>query len=127
VLGDQLDPSGPAFRGHRAGEARVLMVESDYALARLPFNRERRVLVIGAMRRLAQSLRDDGWQVDLRSTATLADGIMAHAAEHRPSRIVVASYTGRKMSQALRTSSVSTNSNSSQAVFPAAAAFNWAS
>ncbi len=71
------------------------MVESNYALARLPFNRERRVLVIGAMRRLAQSLRDDGWQVDLRSAATLADGLMAHAAEHRPSRIVVAHPTSR--------------------------------
>jgi deoxyribodipyrimidine photolyase-related protein len=95
VLGDQLDPLGPAFRGHRAGEARVLMVESQYALTRLPFNRERRVLVIGAMRRLARALRDDGWQVDVRQSETLADGVLAHAAEHRPSRIVVAHPTSR--------------------------------
>lgn len=95
VLGDQLDAAGPAFRGHRPGEARVLMVESDFALTRLPFNRERRVLVIGAMRRLAGSLRDAGWQVDLRRAPTLAEGVLAHADEFRPGRIVVAHPSSR--------------------------------
>ena len=95
VLGDQLNASGSAFRGHRAGEARVLMVESDHAIRRLPFNRERRVLVIGAMRRLAAQLCDDGWQVDLRRAPTLADGVRAHVADHRPDRIVVAHPSSR--------------------------------
>lgn len=71
------------------------MVESRHAITRLPFTRERRVLVIGAMRRLAQALRDDGWQVDLRQAGTFTDGVLAHAAEHRPSRVVVAHPTSR--------------------------------
>lgn len=95
MLGDQLDPSGPAFRGHRAGEARVLLVESDFAIRRLPFNRERRVLVIGAMRRMADDLRGQGWMVDLRRAPTLAEGVRAHVAEHRPGRVVVAHPSSR--------------------------------
>jgi len=90
VLGDQLDAEGPAFAGHRAGEARVLMVESRHAVERLPFNRERRVLVIGAMRRFADRLRREGWAVDLRQAPTFAAGVRAHCDEHRPDRVVVA-------------------------------------
>lgn len=71
------------------------MVESRHATVRLPFNRERRVLVIGAMRRMAQALSEDGWQVDLRQAPTLADGVRAHAAEHRPDRVVVAHPSSR--------------------------------
>ncbi len=95
MLGDQLDPSGPAFRGHRPGEARVLMVESEFALRRLPYNRERRVLVIGAMRRMADGLRARGWVVDLRQAPTLADGVRGHVADHAPEGIVVAHPTSR--------------------------------
>lgn len=95
VLGDQLDPTGPAFAGHRAGEARVLLVESDHAIRRLPFNRERRVLVIGAMRRFAENLRVAGWDVDHRTAATLAAGVLTHAEEHQPDRVVVAHPTSR--------------------------------
>ena len=71
------------------------MVESDFALRRLPYNTERRVLVIGAMRRFAQELRDGGWQVDLRRAPTLARGVHDHAGEHRPDRLVVAHPTSR--------------------------------
>ncbi len=66
------------------------MIESEHALARLPYNRERRVLVIGAMRRFADRLRAAGWAVDLRRAPTLFAGVMAHAAEEEPDRIVVA-------------------------------------
>jgi deoxyribodipyrimidine photolyase-related protein len=95
VLGDQLDAEGPAFAGHRAGEARVLMVESRHAVERLPFNRERRVLVIGAMRRFADRLRREGWAVDLRQAPTFAAGVLAHCDEHRPDRLVVAHPSSR--------------------------------
>ena len=95
VLGDQLDADGPAFAGYRPGEARVLMVESAYAIRRLPFNRERRVLVVGAMRRFADRLRGDGWDVDLRAAPTLATGVLAHCDLHRPDRLVVAHPTSK--------------------------------
>ena len=71
------------------------MIESEHALARLPYNRERRVLVIGAMRRFADRLRAAGWAVDLRRAPTLFAGVMAHAAEEEPDRIVVAHPTSR--------------------------------
>lgn len=71
------------------------MVESDHAIRRLPFNRERRVLVIGAMRRMADDLRAGGWDVDLRHAPTLAEGVRAHAREFRPDRVVVAHPTSR--------------------------------
>lgn len=73
----------------------MLIVESDHALARLPFNGERRVLVIGAMRRFAADLRDAGWTVDLRRAPSLAEGVHAHAAEHQPDRVVMAHPTSR--------------------------------
>jgi deoxyribodipyrimidine photolyase-related protein len=77
------------------GEARVLMVESRHALTRLPFNGERRVLVVGAMHRFADDLRRDGWDVDLREAPTLAQGVRDHVAQHRPDRVVVAHPTSR--------------------------------
>ncbi len=66
------------------------MVESAHALGRLPLTPERRVLVLGAMRRTAAALERAGWSVDLRPAPTLAAGVLAHAGDHRPARIVVA-------------------------------------
>jgi deoxyribodipyrimidine photolyase-related protein len=95
LLGDQLDAAGPALRGSRPGEARLLMVESAAQLRRLPYVRERRVLVLGAMRRFADARRREGWCVDLRRAPTLADGVWAHLTEHRPDRLVVSHPSSR--------------------------------
>jgi hypothetical protein len=56
VLGDQLSHDNPALRGAR----RVLLVESRASLERLPHHRQRRHLVLSAMRHFAAELRERG-------------------------------------------------------------------
>ena len=56
VLGDQLSHGNPAL----AGADRVLLVEARASLARLPHHRQRRHLVLSAMRHFAAELRERG-------------------------------------------------------------------
>ncbi|HEX8105331.1 MAG TPA: cryptochrome/photolyase family protein [Solirubrobacteraceae bacterium] len=59
VLGDQLSHGNPVLDG----ADRVLLVESRAALARLRYHRQRRHLVLSAMRHFAAELRERGVEV----------------------------------------------------------------
>jgi deoxyribodipyrimidine photolyase-related protein len=59
VLGDQLSHANPALEG----ADRVLLVESRAALGHLPYHRQRRHLVLSAMRHFAADLREQGREV----------------------------------------------------------------
>ncbi|MGK2928484.1 MAG: cryptochrome/photolyase family protein, partial [Acidimicrobiales bacterium] len=77
VFGDQLNRRIGALGSHAPGECRVLLVESE-ALLRPTRHVQRLHLVITAMRRFAGELRDAGFEVDLRRSATMAAGIEDH-------------------------------------------------
>jgi deoxyribodipyrimidine photolyase-related protein len=87
VLGDQLDRSLPVWDGATPAATRVLVVESQAKLDQQPWHRQRAHLVLTAMRRFADQLRTEGYQVDYRRAPTLAAGHAAHVAEHRPDRV----------------------------------------
>ena len=100
VLGDQLRRDSGALASFRAGEVRVLLVESDAKLANGRWHRQRLHFVLAAMRRFARELRDEGFAVDLRRAPTLRAGLAAHRADHSPDRVIAMSpmsYDGLRM------------------------------
>lgn len=89
VLGDQLNRSIGALGRATPDSHRVLLVESAALLGGRRWHRQRAHLVIASMRRFAEALRRDGFEVDLRRSPTLLDGFRAHVDEHRPSGVAV--------------------------------------
>ncbi len=76
VLGDQLSHANPVLDG----AARVLLVESRAALGRLRYHRQRRHLVLSAMRHYARELEARGIDVDyVRDAPTLGPSVRRHA------------------------------------------------
>ena len=75
VLGDQLSHANPALDG----ADRVLVVESRAALGRLRYHRQRRHLVLSAMRHYVRELAARGVEVDhVRDAATLGPHVRRH-------------------------------------------------
>lgn len=86
VFGDQLNRRIGALAAHAPGKCRVLLVESE-ALLRPTRHVQRLHLVVTAMRRFADELRDAGYDVDLRRAPTMAAGLQAHVDQHAPRQI----------------------------------------
>lgn len=84
VLGDQLSTDLGALAGADPGRDRVLMVESWAKLAQRPWHRQKLQLLLGAMRRFAAELTDQGFTVDYRQASTLRDAL----AEHDPASLM---------------------------------------
>ncbi len=88
VLGDQLNRSIGALRDADPAGTRVLFVRSEAKLASKRWHRQRLHLVLTAMRRFADELAAEGFAVDWREAPSLAAGLAAHRAAHRPDRVV---------------------------------------
>ena len=100
VLGDQLNRRLGALRDATPASARVLLVESDAKLASKRWHRQRAHLVIASMRRFADELRAEGFEVDHRVAPSLPAGLRAHRAEFGPATVVAteaASWDGVSM------------------------------
>lgn len=100
VLGDQLRRDTGALAPFRAGEVRVLLVESDAKIGTGRWHRQRLHFVLASMRRFAAELRDEGFAVDLRRASSLRAGLDAHRAEFSPGRVLAMSpmsFDGRRM------------------------------
>ena len=89
VLGDQLNRRIGAMATAEPGRHRVLLVESDALLAGRRWHVQRAHLVVTAMRRFADELRAEGFEVDLRRAPGLVAGYEAHRREHQPEQVVV--------------------------------------
>lgn len=88
ILGDQLTAGHAALRGHERRDTRVLLVESQARARRLPYHKQKLVLVWSAMRHFADELRAAGWQVDFRAEApTYRAALEAHVRRFRPRRL----------------------------------------
>jgi deoxyribodipyrimidine photolyase-related protein len=100
VLGDQLNRDIGALRDADPSTHRVLMVESTDKLAGKRWHRQRAHLVIASMRRFADELRDAGFLVDHRRSASLRAGHADHLAEFSPVEVVAsepASFDGLQL------------------------------
>jgi deoxyribodipyrimidine photolyase-related protein len=100
VLGDQLDRRLGALGAADPSTARVLLVESAQKYAATSWHRQRAHLYLAAMRRFADDLTREGFDVDLRRAPTLRAGLEAHVAEFAPARVLVTeanSWDGQRM------------------------------
>jgi len=66
----------------------VLLVESVQKGAALPWHRQKLVLVLSALRHLAEELRARGFRVDHRVSASYEEGIVEAVQEHGAARVV---------------------------------------
>ena len=90
LLAEHLSHANPVLEG--AG--RVLLVESDAALAQAGVHRQKLHMMLSAMRHFARELHERGVEVDLRQAPTLAAGVRAHRAAHGASEVRVLEPTG---------------------------------
>lgn len=102
VLGDQLNREVGALAGASPDSHRVLMVESRSMTTGRPFHIQRGHLVLTAMRRFADRLRSEGFEVDYRKAPTLKAGHAAHVADHRPDAVVATEPNSRVIERLAR-------------------------
>lgn len=104
ILGDQLGAHVASLGAARPADTRVLLVESTAKAGERRWHRQRLHLVVASMRRFGQELAAAGFAVDHRRAPTLAAGLAAHVAEHRPERVRVMepmSWDGQAMVESL--------------------------
>jgi deoxyribodipyrimidine photolyase-related protein len=100
VLGDQLNRNLGALAEARPGHDRVLMIHSHAKLTSKRWHRQRAHLIITAMRRFANELRAEGFEVDEREAPTFRAGLDAHRDEFHPSRVMAmesANFAGNRL------------------------------
>ncbi len=104
VLGDQLARQRGALAGREPGSCRVLLVESHALVMSRPWHRQRLHLVLSAMEHFAAELLDEGFDVDHRRAASLADGLREHTTEYGVDRVIAmepSSWSGRRLLERL--------------------------
>ncbi|MBY0275710.1 cryptochrome/photolyase family protein [Candidatus Binatia bacterium] len=88
ILGDQLTADHAALRGCDRGDTCVLLIESQARARRLPYHKQKLVLVWSAMRHFASELRAAGWTVDFHAESpTYRAALDAHVRRFRPARL----------------------------------------
>jgi deoxyribodipyrimidine photolyase-related protein len=88
VLGDQLNRGIGALRDATAESHRILMVESSAKLASKRWHRQRAHFVVASMRRFADELRTEGFDVDYRRADSLRGAHDDHVAAFAPTEVV---------------------------------------
>ena len=112
VLGDQLHRQLGALRDASPDTHRVLMVESRKKLAGKRWHRQRAHFVLASMRRFADELRAEGFDVDYRMADSLRAGHDAHIAEFAPTEVLAtepASWDGLELLRDLDVTLVRSN------------------
>lgn len=88
VLGDQLNRQIGALADADPSTHRVLLVESFAKLRSKRWHRQRAHFVVTSMRRFADELRRAGFDVDLRQSDSLQEGLAAHIEEFEPDEVI---------------------------------------
>ncbi len=89
VFGDQLNRRIGALATADPGTHRILMIESRGKLSTRPWHVQRAHFLVASMRRFAQELRNDGFEVDYRFADSMRDGFAGHVNELLPTEVVV--------------------------------------
>ncbi len=87
ILGDQLNRNITSLEGADPSDTRILMVQFYEQVDGRRAHRQRLHLFLAAMRRFANDLRADGFEVDERLASDFADGIKAHRKQYSPKSI----------------------------------------
>ena len=100
VFGDKLNRLIGALREATPQSHRVLIIESEQKIASKRWHVQRAHFIVASMRRFAQELTADGFEVDYRFATTMRSGLDAHIAEFQPEEVVATepnSYSARVM------------------------------
>lgn len=89
ILGDQLHRHHGAMAEAEPGTHRILMIESLALLRSRRWHLQRAHLVVTAMRRFADELRREGFDVDYRHSPSLLQGLTEHRRAWDPSEVTV--------------------------------------
>jgi deoxyribodipyrimidine photolyase-related protein len=104
ILGDQLMNPHPAITAAEEvvgrENVRVVLVESDGRVARLPYQRKKLVLLFSAMRHYADELRDAGYTVDYEIADSFSNGLRGHLARHGSARLMTMQSSEYRMRRA---------------------------
>jgi deoxyribodipyrimidine photolyase-related protein len=89
VFGDQLNRSIGALASATPLTHRVLFIESTSKIASRKWHVQRAHFIVASMRKFADELVADGFQVDYRHADSMTQGVSEHVREFAPSEIVV--------------------------------------
>ena len=90
ILGDQLTASVSSLEGLQPSDCVILMIESVEHCRRLPFHKQKLILVWSAMRHFAEELRQVGYQVDYyKAASSFVGAFQEHTKRHGPTRMRV--------------------------------------
>lgn len=88
-MGDQLNRQIGALKDAHPDTHQVVIVESQGKISSQPWHVQRAHFLIASMRRFAQELRAEGFDVDYRRANSMRSGIADHVAERAPTRVVI--------------------------------------
>jgi deoxyribodipyrimidine photolyase-related protein len=100
VFGDQLNRTIGALSTATPTSHRILIIESQQKLSSRPWHIQRAHFLITSMRRFADDLRREGFDVDYRIASGMRQGFLDHCAEFSPAEVTVTepnSYTARQL------------------------------
>jgi len=112
VFGDQLNRNIGALSGATPLTHRVLFVESASKITSRKWHIQRAHYIVASMRKFANELQTEGFNVDYRYASSMAQGFAEHVREFAPPEIVATepnSYAARLLAQELGIHTVPSN------------------
>ena len=112
VFGDQLNRNIGALSGATPLTHRVLFVESASKITSRKWHIQRAHFIVASMRKFANELQTEGFNVDYRYASSMAQGFAEHVREFAPPEIVATepnSYAARLLAQELGIHTVPSN------------------
>jgi len=100
IFGDQLNRNIGALATATPSSHRILIIESRQKLASRAWHLQRAHFLITSMRRFADELRREGFNVDYRTAPSMRQGFLDHCEEFSPEEVFVTepnSYTARQL------------------------------
>ena len=112
VFGDQLNRRIGALAGATPQTHRVLFIESTSKIASRKWHVQRAHFIVASMRKFANELRTEGFEVDYRFAHSMRKGFDAHVLGFKPSEVVATepnSYGARQLAAGLGVRTVPSN------------------
>lgn len=112
VFGDQLNRGIGALAGATPQTHRVLFIESTVKIASRKWHVQRAHFIVTSMRKFANELRNEGFQVDYRFASSMREGLDLHVLEFQPTEVIATepnSYGARQLAAGLGVRTVSSN------------------
>ena len=104
VFGDQLNRQIGALRVASPVTHQILLVESLQKISSRRWHVQRAHFIVASMRRFAEELRAEGFDVDYRTATSMRRGLEEHRSEFQPSQVVATepnSYVARQLVKSL--------------------------